>query len=254
MFHTVAFSAALVTTNIGTLVTPVVDNTVFISGNNINVPAGINNYFGAVAFATASSAASNVQLQSPSLREVFFPSLTPVVIGNTVDLVPTITEAFDNPLPLVVNEGLNLQSNATSAATAGQAGAIVFLSDGPRTPVQKAKIFTIRATSAIIQAANTWVNGALTFGQTLPVGKYDVVGLRAEATGLLAARINFIGASAVTRPGCPGNATPQTLDFVAFRAGRLGVWGTFDSTTPPSMDVLGATGTSQVYYIDLVQR
>lgn len=254
MFHTVAFSMALTTSTVAGLVTPVVDNTVFISGNNLNIPATVSQLFASAPFGTVGTAATSVQLQSPSLRETWFPNATPFQLNATLDTVPTVAEWFDNPIPLVVNEGLNVQSDASSAATAGQQGAIVWLSDGARQPVTKAKIFTMRATSAIIQVANSWVNGALTFNQTLPVGKYDVVGLRAEATGLLAARINFIGASAITRPGCPGNATARTQDTIAFRAGRLGVWGTFDSTTPPSMDVLGVTGTSQVYYLDLVAR
>lgn len=254
MFHTVAFSADYVTTNIGGLTTPVVDNTVFISGNNLNIPSGLNNLFGAIPFATTGGASTTAQLQSPSLRETFFPDLNPKPIAATAGTLPTIFELFDNPVPLVVNEGLNYFDDASSAATAGQHGAVVFLSDGSRTPVVKSKIFTMRATATITLVKSTWVNGALTFGQTLPVGKYDVVGLRAEGTGLLAARINFIGPSAVTRPGCPAQATSQVSDVIAFRMGRLGVWGTFDSTTPPSIDCLGVTGTTQVFYFDLVQR
>lgn len=254
MFHTVAFSQAMVTTNVGTLVTPIVDSTVFISGNNLNIPAGVNNLFGAVPFVTTGGAATNVQAQSPSLRETYFPNLTPIEVGATLDQFPTVFELWDNPVPLVVNEGLNIQSDASSAATAGQQGAIVFLCDGPRTPVTKSKIFTMRATTAITLVANTWVNGAITFSQTLPVGKYAVVGMRAEGTGLLAARLVFIGASAVTRPGCPGSASSHTLDVISFRMGRLGNWGIFDSTTPPSIDALGVTGTSQVLYLDLVQQ
>lgn len=254
MFHTVAFSATISTTNVSGLVTPVVDNTVFISGNNLNIPNTVSQLFGAAPFLVAGTTPTSAQLQSPSLRETWFPNVTPVQVSATLDTVTTVTEWFDNPVPLVVNEGLNFSSDGAPTSGTTQLGAIVWLSDGARQPVTKAKIFTMRATSTITQVANSWVNGALTFNQTLPVAKYDVVGLRAEATGLLAARINFIGASAVTRPGCPGNATAKTPDTIAFRAGRLGVWGTFDSTTPPSMDVLGATGTSQVYYLDLVMR
>lgn len=254
MFHTVAFSATMTSTNVGGLVTPVVDSTITINGNNLLIPDKINQVFGSFSQQTAASTVTKVQLQTPSLREVFYPSLTPNVLAATPDGVPTIFECFDNPIPLVTNEGLNLYSDASMAAPSGTYGGIVFLSDGPRTPVQKSKIYTMRATTAITLVANTWVNGSFTFDQTLPVGNYDVVGMRAQGTGLLAARLVFVGPSATTRPGCPGNVSGATMDFIAFRQGRLGVWGTFNNITPPSVDCIGATGTTQVFYIDLVPR
>ncbi len=254
MFHTVAFSQALTTTNVGTLVTPVVDSTVTINGNNLLIPDKINQLFAAFGFSTVGTAATKVQVQTPSLREVFWPSLSPIINAATPDANALIPSFMDNPIPLQTQEGLNIQSDALSTATAGQQGAVVFLSDGKRTPVTGSKIFTMRATTAIVLSANTWVNGQFTFDQPLPVGNYDVVGMRAEGTGLMAARLVFVGPSAVTRPGCPGNATALTRDLEDFRYGRSGVWGTFFSITPPSLDCLGATGTTQVIYLDLVPR
>lgn len=254
MFHTVAFSQGLSTTNVGTLCTPIVDPTITINGNNLLIPDKINQVFCAIPFSTAGTAATKAQIQTPSLREMFFPSLTPFEVSATLDTVPTVSEFMDNPLPLVTNEGMNYQSDALSAAAAGQQGCIVWLSDGPRSPIAKSKVFTMRATTTVTLVANNWVNGPFTFDQTLPVGNYDVVGMRAEGTGLLAARLVFIGASAVVRPGCPGFASIQKQDVFAFRMGRMGVWGTFYSLTPPSVDCLGATGTTQVFYLDLVPR
>lgn len=254
MFHTMAFSQALTTTNVGTLVTPVVDSTVTINGNNLLVPDKVNQLFAAVPFSTAGTAMTKAQIQTPSLREVFFPSLSPIVNQATPDTNSLIPSFMDNPIPLNTTEGMNFQSDALSTATAGQQGCIVFMSDGKRVPVSSSKIYTMRFTTAIVQSANNWVNGALTFDQPLPVGNYDVVGMRVEATGLMAARLVFVGQSAITRPGCPGNATALTRDLEDFRYGRSGVWGTFFSITPPSLDVLGATGTTQIGYLDLIPK
>lgn len=254
MFHTIAFSQNNTSVNVGTLTTPVVDPTVTINGNNLLVPDKINNLFAAAGFTTAGTAATKGQLQSPSLREMFFPSLTPLPVAATLDTFAHVYELFDNPIPLVTNEGLNYQQNATNSTSSGQSGAIVWLSDGARSQSMKSKIYTMRATASIQQAVNAWTNGALTFDQTLPVGNYDIVGMRAEAAGLLAARLVFIGQSAITRPGCPGNADDTKTDMVEFRYGKLGVWGTFNSLTPPSIDVLGGTASAQTLYIDLVPR
>lgn len=254
MFHTVAFSANMTSTNLGGLITPVVDPTVTISGNNLLIPDKFNNLFGAAAFATAASTATNNQLQAPSLREVYFPNLTPSVLGATFAGVPDVYEIFDNPIPLQTNEGLNYYTDARLAAPTGQCGAIVFLSDGKRQPVQGQRVYTMRCTATIQSAVNAWTNGAMTFNQTLPVGNYDVVGMRAEGTGLYAARLVFVGASAVVRPGCPAVAVPGDLDLYEFRNGRLGTWGSFYSLTPPSIDILGGTSSSQVIYLDLVPR
>lgn len=254
MFHTVAFSQNNTSVNVGGLVTPVVDPTVTINGNNLLVPDKVNQVVAAVAWNTNAGALTKAQLQSPSLREVFFPSLTPLILQATPDSVPFVYECQDTPIPLSTNEGLNYFSNATNATSTGQQGALVFLGDGPIQPIAKSKVFTMRFTTAIQQAVNVWVSGAMTLDQTLPVGNYDVVGMRVEAAGLLAARLIFIGASAVVRPGCPGNASDATNDLYSFRMGRMGVWGSFYSLTPPSLEVLGGTAASQTGYIDLVPR
>lgn len=254
MFHLVAFSAAESSVNLGGLVTPVVDATVTISGNNLLIPDKVTQIFGAASFAQASSTQTTAQLQSPSLREVFYPNLTPSLLATTFSGIPHINETFDNPIKLETNEGLNYYDDAYIAAPTTHHGCIVLLSDGPRQPIKNTNIYTLRATAALTQVAGTWVSGAMTFGQTLPVGNYDVVGMRVEATGLIAARLVFVGSSAVVRPGCPGLSGLTIMDFVEFRMGRIGTWGSFFSLTPPQLEVLGATGTAQVIYLDLIPR
>ena len=253
-FHMVAFSEAMVTGNTFASVTPVPDPTVTINGDNLLVMDRYNQLFAAAGFGTTGSVVTNIQVQTPSLREMFFPNITPSVVGVTFNGLPATTEFFDNPIPLETNEGLQVWSDASSAATAGQQGSLIMLSDGARKPITSTRIFTMRTTAAITQVASTWVNGSLTFNQTLPVGWYEIVGMRAEASGLLGARLVFVGESAVTRPGCPGSATAQSMDNYNYRMGRLGTWGKFHSLTPPSIDVIGTSGTSQVIYLDLIAR
>lgn len=255
MFHTVAYSQSITSSGTFQAINAVADPTVIVQASTqILVPKGFNQFWAAAPFAVANSAGTKAQLQSPSLRQVFFPTLTPRQVGATLDAFPHVHEQFDDPIAFAEAEGLQyFNDGGGDGVTARQTGAIVFLGDGPRKPTS-GKIYTMRATTSITLVAATWTNGAFTFDQTLPVGNYDVVGMRAEGTGLLAARLVFVGPSAIVRPGCLGNASGTTLDLYDFRFGRIGVWGSFYSIVPPSVDCLGATGTSQVFEIDLIPR
>lgn len=122
--------------------------------------------------------------------------------------------------------------------------------DGPPKPVQ-GKIYTVRATAAASLSTATWVNGTLTFGQTLPAGNYQVVGFRSWSANQCAARIFFVGGT--WRPGVPAATTEAGLEWEEFRYGNLGVWGTFNNVTPPSVDFMGITDTAQTVLLDLIK-
>jgi hypothetical protein len=155
----------------------------------------------------------------------------------------------DAPLPLAVDEAVNFAIEANPAAAAQQYGTVLF-ADGPQTPVT-GEIFTVRATGATTLAANTWVNGNLTLGQTLPAGRYQVVGMRARGTNLVAARLVF--SEQVARPGVLAVNAIGDQDPYWSRFGRMGVFGEFPNTIPPTVDCLGVTDTTQVFLLDLIR-
>ena len=128
--------------------------------------------------------------------------------------------------------------------------AFLWLCDGPVKPVT-GKVFTVRCTAAASLTTATWVNSALTFQQTLPAGHYQVVGFRAWSANGCAARIFFVGGA--WRPGAPMGNTEANDNWEDFRYGNTGVWGEFDNTTPPSVDVMGITDTAQVVLLDLIK-
>lgn len=253
--HLVAFGQSINPAAANTL-TPlnvVPDPTVTSNTNQLTVPDKYNQVVYSAAIGLLHSI-SLAQLQSPSLREMFFPDIDPIATGSTFSSYPEIDLQPESPLSLRTNEQLQFYA-ATAAAAPGAQNVygLVGLSDGPLVPT-KGAIFSIHATSAITLAANTWVNGPLVFDQVLPVGNYDIVGMRAEGANLIAARLVFIGASALTRPGVPGCAGPTSVGSRHFRKGGVGVFGTFNSITPPSVDCLGATDTAQNYVFDLIAR
>jgi hypothetical protein len=107
-------------------------------------------------------------------------------------------------------------------------------------------------TTSVTLSAYAWTNAALTFSQTLPMGRYQVVGMRARSTGLIAARLVFVGFS--WRPGCVGHDAVSDIDNDVFRQGRLGVWGEFEHDTPPTVDFLSVSADSNpTVWLDLIK-
>lgn len=246
MIHTVAYElsgseAAL------TALTPVPDPTLRVSGNDFFVPADLNSIVYAAAAINSAAATLRAQIQSPSLRSTLNYDISPLANGLVFGSTPARVNLFNNPLAVAPNEPLDVfvQNGAIVMNRA-----ILWLADGPIKPTQ-GKIYTVRATLSITLATATWVNGALTFGQTLPAGHYQTVGARVWSANGVAARIFHVGAK--YRPGVLMPNAEANVEWGDFRFGNCGVLGEFDNTTPPSFDVLGVTDTAEVVYLDLIK-
>ncbi len=251
--HVVVFSSSILTAGTNQAITPVPDSTVTIGTNNLYVPAKYNKVLYAAGFG-GGTAPTRQQLRAPSLREMFFPEITPANLSGSFTGGRFYTDLAYNPLQLQTNEGLNYYSDGGGDGTTAQlVYGVAILGDSSPAP-QKGKIFTIYATAAIGAAVGAWNNGPITLDQTLPVGTYDIVGLRVNAAGLVAARLIFIGASAITRPGVFGTDIINRENYPNFRLGQNGIYGLFDTTTPPSLEVVGGTSTAQTLALDLIKR
>ena len=217
-------------------------------GVDLRVPSAYPFLIGQAAVC-GNTTPSRAQIASPSLRAMMNLDVEPVVGALVFGSPPESILHADSPIPLKPDESLNFLMQATGGAATQNYG-LVWLSDGVLQPV-KGPIFSVRATTAITLAADTWVNGNLTFAQTLPAGRYQVVGMRARGTNLVAARLVFVGGS--TRPGVPAVNALGDLDPMGFRYGYAGVFGEFDHTQPPTVDALGVTDAAQTYILDLVK-
>ncbi len=229
-------------------VSALADPHVRVSGDDIVVPE-LNKVIGVYVLASSHSQA---RLSSPSLRKLIEPDIEPFDLVNPplpTDNLP-IYDLRERPYTLDVSESLNFQTVASAAGH--RSYGIILLSDGKLGPIPSGQITTIRATNTTTLVANVWKNGALTFAQTLPAGRYAIVGMRAQSTTLIAARLVFTGYS--WRPGVIGCAT-DAIDLPAmFRMGGLGVFGEFEHNTPPSVDFLASAGdTSQVVHLDIIK-
>ena len=234
-------SAALV--NVAALVDPHVR----VVGDDIVVPSALS-YVGGVYAIGADI--TRAQLVSPSIRRRYPLEITPVEIAAEPADPVKYNPFFASPIALDEDEALNFQA-AENNASAGRSSGFVWLCDGATAPISGSEMFTIRATNGSTLAAYAWTNGALTFSDTLPAGTYAVVGMRASAAGLLAARLVF--SQYPWRPGCIGSDTLGEQSAPIFRMGGLGIWGEFQHNTPPTVDFLSLSAdTSQTVDLDLV--
>lgn len=246
MLHTIAYElsgseAAL------TALTPVPDPTLRVSGNDFFVPADLSYIVYAAGMINSALATLRMQIQSPSLRSTLNFDISPLANGLVFGTTPARMNLFGSPLAISPNEPLDVFAQ-NGAAVMNRA--VLWLADGPVKPTQ-GKIYTVRFTTSITLATATWVNGAVTFGQTLPAGHYQTVGMRIWSANGVAARVFHVGSK--YRPGIQLANAEANVGWNDFRHGNCGVLGEFDNTTPPSFDMLGITDTAQVGYLDLIK-
>jgi len=190
------------------------------------------------------------QISSPSLRRRTNLDLGGIDVAAEPLSLPNMSQRFANPLPLEAGEKLNALA-AKSGGVAEYAHVLVWLSDGPITPVT-GEIFSVRATGATALVAYTWSSSAITFTQTLPTGRYQCVGARAESAGMIAFRLIFPGYS--WRPGGVGADAPSDISPNGQRLGGWGVWGEFADDAQPILEALSISAdATQTLYLDLIK-
>jgi|Deesub1362B_J571_1020462.scaffolds.fasta_scaffold03063_2 hypothetical protein len=248
MFTTIAYAQSILTSGTVQPIDAVPDTHVTVKDKFIYIPDlnQVVGYGGAL-----SDRVSESYFRAPSLRRI-----VNLYIGeqNNSQVGAKVGQHYfpEAPVGLVKNEGLELLSDGGGDGTTAQyVIGYVLLSDGPITPVV-AESFTIKATASISTTAGEWSNGPITFAQTLPVGRYQVIGARCESPTGVAFR--FVPVGEFYRPGgvC---VTGDGIDAPEIqRRGGLGVWFEFDSVTPPTLDILtSGTDSSQVLYLDIVK-
>jgi len=236
-FHKAAVSATLLALQ------PIADPHVTVFGNDLTVPE-LDMIVAALGFG---GAPTQMQLQSPNLREIFMEDVAHL-IGTEVT-TPTdghLLDRRDSPIELVRSEKLNVFTIHTT-----DGWCLIWLADDSISP-KSGEIRTVSATTGHTTAENVWENVALAFSQTLPAGRYEIVGMHAYGTNLLAARLVFTGGG--WRPGVPAGADINSKSDERFRNGEFGSFGEFEFDSPPTVDLLGSGVTAaEVIHFDLIQ-
>jgi hypothetical protein len=245
-FTVIAYSAAAAGINAALTALPgVADQSVRVVTNDIYVPNDMRYLWGGFAVGPTITRA---QLSSPTLRRTFLFEIAPLDFGAALPASPAKIFLLDDS-PIALDGGEALDANITNTASDRET-VLAFLAPGLSKPDQRA-FFTLRVTGAGTAVAGAWTLVTLTFDQTLPAGRYAVLGARFRSTNLIAFRLVFVGGK--YRPGAPGFAATTSLDFQKFRGGNLGVWGEFAHNAPPTVEVLAnAADASFTGELDLV--
>lgn len=245
-FHLAGWSAS-VDQAAPAAIAAIADPSLTVAGNNIQVPDFAPYLMGAYGLGVNLTRA---QLQSPSLRRIVNYEIRGIDVLAEPSSPPAFDSLFKNPIPLDVAE--QMQAFASEdAAGASRMNILAWLGDGKVDSITD-PIFSVRATGATTLVAFTWTNGALVFDQVLPVGDYAIVGARCEMAGGIAFRFLFQGST--PRPGGIAGDAPGDLEPAGQRQGGWGVWGMFNSTTPPTCDYLSVSAdTAEVLTLDLIK-
>lgn len=248
MFHLAAFEQSVDPAAAFIAINGIREEQFQVNGVDFRVRSGLENIIGAACTINDASAV-RAQIQSPSLRTLANIDVEPIVLALLFGNRPISGFTPDMPIKVMGDENVNFFVQSDPAAAVIHRG-FVWFADGAQAPA-KGEYFTIRATSTVTLATGTWVNGNIAFGQVLPTGRYQVVGMRARGTNLVAARLVF--PEQVPRPGCLATNALGDQSDEAFRHGNSGVWGEFDNTVPPTVDCLGTVDAAQTYLLDLVR-
>lgn len=247
MIHTCAFTVAI--GQVADLDVPAVSDDVLTIQNNHFFP---NVSYDLVAAAAMSATVNRAKIVSPSLRVVANPFIRPIILAALPPALPAIADYRSNPFQLPAEEELAIQGTSDLGAATERFNALLWLSNGITTP-PRGRTFTIRGTSTTAAVANTWTSQpTISWSDTLPTGRYAVVGLNYIATNGVAARVIFPGQ--LERPGVLAGATNGVQPDPMFGKGRLGVLGYFYTYAMPIIQVFNnGTDAAHTYFLDLVK-
>lgn len=193
------------------------------------------------------------RINAPSLRSLVLPEVQPIKVGTTTATGDGPIEYWNKGPRLVNAEGFQPEISRGGAG-AGDCYAGIWI--GPSyTPARSGRAFTLPATSALTTVKGAWVLGALTLGQSLPAGRYAVVGMAAQWAGALYARLVYPGA-ALYRPGVVGQVAYGDYPWTqSWRMGQGPDFGEFVFNSQPSIEVFStaAAAVTVTVWLDLVK-
>lgn len=192
---------------------------------------------------------TEARINAPNLRAVGPPMLWPFDTAvNPPNLPPLIRFRECGPV-VPAFDPFNVEVS-TAVAVAADAQALILFGDGPP-PIDRRSSRTIKLTAAVNCTVNQWTVGDFILPQTLPAGRYAVVGFAAFGTGLLGARLVFPDQN--ERPGVLAQQAFAEYDDSDYRYGQFGEWGTFSNIQLPAVECLAyAASSAQTFYLDIV--
>lgn len=245
-FHLLAFQGS-VAQNASLASIPLITDTVFSNVTGGYLPP--TNFRAWMAY-TQLDAGTIARLDTPNLRIPVYPYMSNLDLAADPPNLPPMNQWDDSGPTILQNDQFNMVVSRAGAGGSVSTG-LVWL--GQKTPsAVYGDVRTIRATSSITRVASQWVEGSLTLQDTLPNGRYQIVGLASFGTNLIATRFIFPDQS--YRPGVIAQQAIGEYGWDKFRYGNSGVFGSFFSTALPTVQILGyGANTSQTHLIDIIK-
>ena len=250
MFHLAAFSGAKTDSTANEAVPRVADGALSVSGSNNYLSPDNLSIFAALVY---NDTIARARIVAPSLRNEGLPEIFP--LNATAE--PSVDFRYsywDKMGPMLRKDEEFGVETSNGASTVDNCTALLWLRRVFK-PTPNGKRFTIRATSAQTLVANAWTLGGLTFDQTLPFGRYSVIGMAATCNDAHAVRILFPRDQSY-RPGVGCGETIAIRPITDyFRAGEQGEWGRFESVNATQLEILGGTAGAETaaVILDLVR-
>lgn len=228
-------------------VAAVADSTLNVAGDNVAVPVWADKLAGVGGIGATITLC---RVNSPELDRLVEEDVAPLNLAAEPAVPTPWQNMFNAPRQLKESENMSVEV-AEAAAGAEDEYVVVFLTSG-KVALPSGEIFTVRATGATTVTADVWTNCPLTFGQTLPAGRYAIVGAHVVSATGIAYRFNISGQA--QRPGGFAYDAVSDMPDAIFRKGGLGNWGEFEHNVPPQLEMLcTAADTAQAVYLDLIK-
>lgn len=194
---------------------------------------------------------TRAQVVLPSFRTMTLPQITPLQVSATPGDLPAVCR-WDGYEPILPNLDDLAVEWSENAAGAEQAVVGLFVKTMNAPPAPRGPVFTVRATASITAGNLAWGAGELTFTTRLVAGRYAVIGFAAIGANLLLARLVFQNQG--PRPGCIAQQANGDTPWPDFRMGNNGLFGEFEHTTPPTVELFGsAAPVTQEFFLDLIK-
>lgn len=188
---------------------------------------------------------------TPSILQTTTPRIDPVQTGTLWPNDPNLADYRARPVRLPGLEQLTVQARQGGGGTEG-ATVLLFAHDRFE-PAPQGDTLTLEGTGTATVVPGAWSDVPISWQNSLPNGRYAVVGCRFFSASCLVGRLIF--PNQFLRPGAPGLSSESNRTHPAFYRGGLGVWGRFLQTDLPRVQLFcGAADTTQSVFLDLVRE
>ena len=163
-----------------------------------------------------------------------------------------LIDMFERPKTFVATEPLEVDIYVYDATSVRNLCTLLFFGDATIT-VPAGEVWTVQATAeGTADRPWQWNNLSLGFTDTLAAGRYAIIGMKIDNNAVIAARL--VSAKWPHRPGVIGLTSLHTAEQERLVTGKMGVFGEFEHTNPPSIDILPKASVSNVrLYLDIIK-